>query len=309
MAVQQLSFDFANVPTNFCASGSTPAAYWQSVVNMLASIISGTVPASSGLYPSANTPPTNLQGQVIWIKLDTYGNPVTPCCTFWFDVALGKWVWPIPTQQDGFLRPWTQSETALWEADGGDVPGVDPSVTPPTAATGAVWMVNHAATDFRMFISAGTNPASYNGQAATVLSVGQTGGEEKHVLTPDEIWHQHPIGYACQDPSTPTDGWNQLGLETGPGGAISATSNAPAWESSTLSKSSPKGGTGTINALPNVLGSPVGIVTDVPTLADANHPNLVTNLTPPAPTAHNTLPPYFVGLWAQRTARQFFRGN
>jgi len=312
-----VTFTFGKTPVGFCPNATTPNLMWDQVWAMLAGIMSGSVSAQSSFYPSSTAPPASLQGQVIWGKTDNYGSPVPGQWLFWWSPAVGAWVWPHPKPPGSpELMIWNDIENPnLWQYDGGDTPGVDPTVTAPTAATGAMWFIKHAVTDFKMLISAGTSPASYNGQPATVLTQGQTVGEEKHVLTMDEIWHQHPIGNVSIDSSDAnnTPGFRQFVLETNPGGAVPLTPNAPGfiaaeWQGATASGT--KGG-GTVQDIGSaqLVGPPVGVQTDTPTQADSNHPNTVSNLTPPAPSAHNLLPPSMVVMYAQRTGRIFYRGN
>ena len=186
-----VSWQLGQVPPDFCAQGATAAPMWQQVFQLLQSISNLTVSAASSIYPSANTPPSNLQGQVIWLKTTPAGGPLPGWSQFWWDPVYSCWDWPHPPAP--FLVAYPGPESALWAEDGGDQNNNNPALYPPTPTTGAMW-VAYAAAAFRTLIGAGTNPASYNGQPATVLTQGQTGGEEKHILTPDEMLHQHAIG-------------------------------------------------------------------------------------------------------------------
>ena len=162
---------------------------------------------------------------------------------------------------------------------------------------------------FAMPIGAGQNPVIYNGQTVgTLLQVGQTGGEERHVLSMDEMWHQHSIGIAAA--ASGQNGWSQIALETRVGGSTPLTPNAPGWTCVHFGLDPVDGATYTDIASADLHGvGPLGVQTDTPIAADANHLNTVTNITPPAPTAHNTLPPYRVVIFAKRTARVMYRGD
>jgi hypothetical protein len=306
----QATLSFGTVPSSFCPAGSTAAAQWQSALTMIQGLANITVPVSSGLYVGVNTPPSNLQGQVLWLKTDAYGNPVTPWALFFWNPAVGDWVWPNPRQAGGERIVWDDTELALWQYDGGTLPGVDPTVTAPTVNSGCMWMVNHSRWDFVMPFGAGTNPASYNGQAATIIGQGQTGGEEKHVLTMDEMEHQHALGNVSTY-NPPPAGFRQLALETRP--SVPLTPNAPGfvstdWQAEQASGTS-AGGTVEDIGSASMEGSPVGIVTDVPVTNDQNHPNPVTGLTPPNPSAHNNMAPYIGVLYGQRSPRVFYSGT
>jgi len=301
-------FSLGTVPAGFCATGSTAEAQWQSVFTMLLQILSGSVSAASNIVVSQTTPQPADQGK-LWVKLNAYGMPIG---IFFF--GDGQWIWPNPRPSGGGERMiWDGTETALWEYDGGEVPGVDPSVTPPTPTTGAMWQVD-TVWQFTTPIGAGTNAKSYNGEAATVLSQGQTGGEEKHVLTMDEILHQHAMGNVCVDgAANPAFGFDQMVVETRP--AVPLTPNVPGFVAAAWGRMAATpgafggGGTVTDAASASLIGPPVGAVTDLAIAADENHPNTITNVTPPEPTAHNNLPPYRVVYFAKRTTRQFYRGN
>jgi hypothetical protein len=92
----------------------------------------------------------------------------------------GLWLSPHavpPSSQE--RRMWGGTEESLWAYDGGD--GTDPTSSPPTETSGAMWKVDHDF-DFRFPVGPGTNGSSYNSEAATILNLGDTGGEQKHYL-------------------------------------------------------------------------------------------------------------------------------
>jgi hypothetical protein len=277
---------------------------------MYQGIRQGSVSAAANVVFSRTTPQPSDQGK-LWVKLDLYGNPAPWPCLFYWGSGYGSWIWPND-RGPGELMPWKFTESQLWEYDGGD-PGVDHLTVPSTPTTGAMWE-RDPDMDFMFFVGAGTNAKSYNGEAATVLSQGQTGGEEKHVLTMDKILHQHPIGNVCVDgTANPAFGFDQMVLQTRPG--VPLTPNVPGFVAAAWNRIAATpgafggGGTVTDAASASLIGPPVGAVTDLPIAADNDHPNVVTNQTPPQPTAHNNMPPYRVGIWARRTVRQFYRGN
>ena len=212
------------------------------------------------------TPGAAAQG-LPWIRTDVNGNVIG---VYTFNTTSQKWVSPnpaLPASKE--RRLWTGTESELWSFDGGD--GTDPTVNTPTETTGAMWQVDHAA-DFRMAIGPGTSGLS------TTIAVGQTGGEEKHTLTPTEMSHTHVTGrMKTNSGSGADDGYMlQAGAQTvdGTGRRITGGSSSD------------------VEAPLSTLTGNYLATADVDTGA--------------APTAHNNLPPYIGMFFIQRTARKFY---
>jgi hypothetical protein len=110
----------------------------------------------------------------------------------WFvwDASVSKWLSPHPSPPSSSeVRIWKGSETALWAYDGGD--GSNPTFSPPTDSTGAMWEVDSDFA-FKFPIGVGTNSVTYDGNPAKSIAPGETGGEERHVLTlPESPAHNH----------------------------------------------------------------------------------------------------------------------
>ena len=101
---------------------------------------------------------------------------------FYFDGV--NWLAPHPVPPNcPEIRMWIGTEQALWAYDGGD--GSNPASTAPTASTGAMWVVETLFA-FRFPLGAGTNTAAFDGNAASVVSVQEQGGDERVTLAPGE---------------------------------------------------------------------------------------------------------------------------
>ena len=262
---------------------------------------SWSIPGFTGVVVGPNVPAVSSQG-LAWLKTDPQGNPINV-----FLYSGGKWIAKNQREANSNERMiWVGTEVALWSHDGGD--GTDPSVTPPTPTTGAMWQIDPAFA-FRFPLGLGnlnvaTSPATYDGNTATAVNQGQVGGEERIVLTPDEIHHQHCIGkFGLMAGNT---GFRQLVLETGGAPTTGAPGNASGgWQS--YADNDP--------GLPNVAGNTAdvssehgtNVQTDIP--AAASLPNAVnptgdgTN-----PSSHDNMPPFIVVGFAKRTSRQFYTG-
>lgn len=183
-----VNFTWGNLPTDYCFS--TLEAYKNDIFNLL----EGTVDVT-GIVIGPNTPDVSDQDK-IWIKTDAAGRPVG---IFLF---LGSWIWPnprAPSSQERMI--WAGAEADLWAYDGGD--GTDPGSSPPTLTTGAMWQVD-TAFDFRIPMGAGTSPNTYDGNPATVLNQGDTTGNERVILSDDEIAHRHVTGRFQSDATSYT---------------------------------------------------------------------------------------------------------
>jgi hypothetical protein len=220
------------------------------------------------LFTLGSTTPGADAQSLPWIRTDANNNIIG---IYTFNTTSQKWVSPNPTPLSGNERRlWTGTESQLWAYDGGD--GTDPSVNSPTETTGAMWQVDHAA-DFKMPIGPGTNIPT-----GTTIAVGQTGGEEKHILLAAEHEHTHVTGrMKTNSGSGADDGYMlQAGAQTADGTGRRITG----------------GSSSDVEAPLNTLTGNY--------LATA----AVDGTTPP--TAHNNMPP-FIGMFVvQRTARKYY---
>lgn len=135
----------------------------------------------AGVTVSATKPTDTTQA---WLQLDSLGRPVR-----FYYFAQGAWLAQHPCVP-GFTMIWTTTLPNFTTFDGGDANALSP-------ISGPMWEV---VTDFaaKFPIGAGTLPST------TVLAVGDTGGEEKHSLTSQEMPpHTHPT--------------NKLGINIGVG--------------------------------------------------------------------------------------------
>lgn len=182
-----ISFQFAGLPGGLAYCFTTP----QRLALDIAAGLSGFLPGTFNKIINSNSEPSvNDRVDSLWFKTSA-GR------LYYYD---GGWISPNLADANE-RRIFVGAESAIWSYDGGD--GSDPSTTPPTAKTGAMWE-RDTAFDFRMPLGVGTSPAPNN----TVVAVGGTGGEEKHTLTEAEIpAHTHKVqslGQICSVTSTNT---------------------------------------------------------------------------------------------------------
>lgn len=143
-------------------SGACPSTL-QDTVNLFASVMSVQFPTTfSGVTTSSTSPADTTQA---WLRLDASGRPVG---LYWF--ASGAWLSPHP-MQPGMTIIWTTALPNLNIFDGGDA-------NPVSAVSGPMWEVVLSAV---FPLAAGTFASG------KVVAIGDLGGEEKHVLTIDEI--------------------------------------------------------------------------------------------------------------------------
>lgn len=161
-----ISFSFAGLPVGYCFT--TPERFALDIANGLSGYLPGTF---NKIINSDSEPAVADRIDSLWYK-------TTEGRIYRYD---GGWISPNPVEASGDERRiFVGSESDIWSYDGGD--GTDPSTTPPTSRTGAMWQ-RDTAFDFRFPLGAGTSPAPYS----TTVSVLGTGGEEKHVLTQAEL--------------------------------------------------------------------------------------------------------------------------
>ncbi len=214
-----VTFTWDNLIPGFCWTNA------QDFVATLKSILSGTVNVN-GIVIQPGLPLVGDQDK-LWIRTDSSGRPVSPY------LFQGQWIWPHPMPPGGKMNQvWDDTEANLWAYDGGD--GTDPSISAPTATTGAMWKRNpnfgtdDGATPFRFPVGAGKNLTVYDGNPALVLAPGSVGGEERHSLSTDELPpHIHPVGDATN--------FNYDAL--GPVTRTSAPGTVPSGPNSTANKS------------------------------------------------------------------------
>lgn len=173
-----ISFSFAGLPVSYCFT--TPQRFALDI----AAGLSGYLPGQFTTIIDSDSEPAVADRDKLWHKT-VAGAP----SGYIFKFFNGSWVASHPVEPSGDERRiFVGVESDIWAYDGGD--GANPTTTPPTAATGAMWEKD-AAFDFRMPLGAATSPAPNN----TLVAVGGTGGEEKHSLTVPEIPpHGHLVG-------------------------------------------------------------------------------------------------------------------
>jgi hypothetical protein len=244
------------LPQNFC-----PADY-QSLLNTFSSRQFVDVSAVGGLIISS-TPPGAADHDKAWLQLDSNGYPVR---IYFF--ANGAWFSAHPLGP-GFTMLWNQALPNFATFDGGSAGAVSP-------VSGPMWQLMAATLDglsvapandvlnAKFPIGVGTLPST------TPVTVGQNGGEEKHLLTiPELAPHTHPpFG---------TDTGIIDGVAPGVGNGTDASGN--------------------IHLSRPTTGSTGGDPTTIP----------IGGSVPTAALGHNTLPPYYGVYFLQRTNRLFYR--
>lgn len=178
-----VQFTVGNFQTGYCWPGPQ-----QFALDLLgpSGIVTATIPGSGvPVIVQAGAPAPQYQGVALWAKLVSGFLEGT----YWYN---GGWFRPHPVPPNSQSRLiWMGTEAALWAYDGGD--GTNPSVTAPTQTTGAMWQRDTAfgaddgSSIFKVPIGIGVNPTAYNGNPATTLAVGATGGAEKIQLAVSEL--------------------------------------------------------------------------------------------------------------------------
>lgn len=152
-------------------SGFCPATLQEMLVGFSAKQ-SVTFPDTfAGVTMSSTKPVDTTQA---WYQLDSLGRPVRL-----YTFAQGAWLSLHPCVP-GFTMIWTSALPNFNTFDGGDANALSP-------ISGPMWEVVTALAA-RVPLGAGTLPIS-----TTVVAIGDTGGEEKHVITTAELpIHNHP---------------------------------------------------------------------------------------------------------------------
>jgi hypothetical protein len=187
-----IKFSFAGLPAAYCFT--TPQRFALDIASGLSGFLPGDF---AKIIRSEDEPDVSQRIDSLWFK-PSQGR------LYYYD---GGWI--NRNLADAIDRRWVEATPAeIWAYDGGD--GTDPSTSPPTDRTGAMWEedTNYAA---RFPLAAGTSPAPNS----TVFGVGDTGGEEKHTLLPAELpKHSHKvqfIGTLCSVTSTTRFGGEPTG--------------------------------------------------------------------------------------------------
>src|SRR5437762_6365866 len=168
------------LPQGFC-----PADY-QEMWNSYAAHGSVTVPDGvlGGISVSASKPTDQTRP---WLQLDSNGRPIR---LYWY--AGGSWLSLHPLLPGSTIWWFNPLPSPLDLFDGGDATGVESIVTGPMWRQAKLPTGTVIAAQFPLV--AGTLPSG------TVLSVGDVGGEEKHLLTIPELpAHHHE--QMCADPA------------------------------------------------------------------------------------------------------------
>lgn len=246
------------LPAGFC-----PVTY-QDIWNAFAAASQVTIPDALSQIVWQSTQPSDQT--VSWGKVDSLGRPIGI-----YRFAQGAWLSSHPIVP-GLTQWWFTAQPDFTSFDGGDA-------NPISATSGPMWQLardgggNVIAAKFP--ITAGTLASG------TILAVGNTGGEEKHLLTIAEAGidpnHQHAVA------------------------RINANNQQIAI---------PTGGTAT-----HIAGQAVGGSGDVPPAAQSDYSafgaaTLQTD-TPGSPqttVSHQNMPPYITGYLLQRTSRLYYVG-
>lgn len=264
----------SNLPVN---SGTLPGGFcpstWQAVADAFAAIYSVPFNQASGInmVASATKPSDTTVG---WLALDSLGRLQR---TYFY--GQGAWL-SLHPMVPGSTIWWFQALPNFTSFDGGDGNVLG-------AQSGAMWQQakdvngNTIAAQFPMV--AGTSALG------TVFANGATGGEETHVLVPDEsVPHQHLQFVAHQENSlTVPDGSNYIADKLASGNSTESYT-----ASKDTSATSPSVGLGGVNG---------GIIsTDSDAISFVDYTNKY------KAKAHNTLPLYVVGYLLQRTTRLYY---
>lgn len=252
-----VTLSMGNFPQGYCFTNL------QQFANDLVALITASIPGNLNTFVLGNAVPSVGDQNKPWFRLAPDGTPDK-----WF-IFVGSWISLNPRPPSTSERMiWTGTEASLWAYDGGD--GTDPSISPPTDTTGAMWVrdTNFGADDgsipFRLPVGIGKNNTTYDGNLATVIAIGATGGEERHSLSAGEMPpHQHE--------STEADGVTPIyPMVNVAGGQDQVT--YPGQRTGAANKTDVQGGS----------GSPAVVL------------------------SHQNMPPFLGVIFAKRSARRFY---
>lgn len=267
-----VTFSWTNLPTGYCWTG--PQQFMTDVLNRLA----GTVGDGAGIVMGSDIPAAGDRDK-IWVRLNAGDLTLEGIYIY-----SGAWHRPHPIASSSKERMiWTGTEAELWAYDGGS--GENPSSVAPTDMGGAMWEVD---TDFNFRFplgiganNTGTNGTTYNGDPATSVAQGATGGAEKVALSNDESPdHVHCIGRMKSNSGAGGDNGDFLT------GTTAVTEGAA-------------------KRVRGLDDSPISVNISADTgdfLVTATDEETAGAV---APDAHNNMPPYKAVVFAKRTARKF----
>lgn len=189
------------VATSFCAITN---ANWSYLVSLLHATLSG-----DPTYNSGNAKPPPDKRNLDWFRANSDGSPDR-----WYKFAAGQWI-SRHTMPPDFIGIFAGDPANIPTFDGGNANPISPY-------DGPFWEKLPTA-DGRFLVQAGTTPAP----DSTVITFGQTGGEEKHLLLDAEIAHKHFVATnELMSPLTALTAANSVAKQTNYDGAASPFSYA-----------------------------------------------------------------------------------
>ena len=258
------------LPSNFCPTN------YQDLANGLGAIYSvNTGSGSSATVTISATKPSDTT--VVWARIDSLGRFLGI-----YIYGQGAWLQAHPLQP-GATVWWFNALPNFTSYDGGDSGSLGPQ-------SGPMWQqaldYNGNLITAQFLMTPGTLPSG------TVVPIGGTGGEETHILVPNEMPpHQH---YAVNGDSTQTN----LGSTTLFEDYVNSASNNSGYNltgSTTIPTLAPTSVAGGVTPPPVATGG--GIVTPIGYAVQYQA------------AAHNTLPVFATGFLLQRTSRIFYAVN
>lgn len=162
-------------------------ANWQALIALLAA----TFPEDASIFNTCNTEPSPARRAYPWFRCNADGTPDK-----WYRYSMGAWISLHPSPP-GLVAMYEGTEGSIDTFDGGEAGAV-------TATSGPMWeKVSQA--NARFPIGPGTLPST------TIINVGDTGGEETHELTSEEMpAHSHLLATEGVEDSTALSSPNQF---------------------------------------------------------------------------------------------------
>jgi hypothetical protein len=165
------------LPPGFCPLSETDH-------QIIAATYHGELAGNLNTFNYGNSTPDPSNRDKPWRRLESTGFPDD-----WYDYAAGFWLAKHPSPP-GVVIMFRGNAVDIDTFDGGEAGAI-------TATTGPFW-AKVSALDARVPIGPGTLPST------TVIAIGGTGGEEKHILTIPELpAHAHSVDIP-QDTATDT---------------------------------------------------------------------------------------------------------